>query len=87
MVQKLPAGITNAFNFFDGMDGLAACMAMVMAFFMGIVTYETNSRAWLAVAVIGSCLGCFFYNFRLGRGLALIMIAIVEHYAWCENEP
>ncbi len=69
-------GITNAFNFFDGMDGLAAGMAMLMAFFMGIVAYETNQPglAWLAVAVIGSSLGFFFYNFRLDRGDALIFL-------------
>lgn len=69
-------GITNAFNFFDGMDGLAAGMAMLMAFFMGIVAYETNQPglAWLAVAVIGSSLGFFFYNFRLDRGEALIFL-------------
>jgi UDP-GlcNAc:undecaprenyl-phosphate GlcNAc-1-phosphate transferase len=69
-------GITNAFNFFDGMDGLAAGMAILMAFFMGIVAYETNQPglAWLAVAVIGSSLGFFFYNFRLDRGPALIFL-------------
>jgi len=69
-------GITNAFNFFDGMDGLATGMAMLMAFFMGIVAYETNQPglAWLAVAVIGSSLGFFFYNFRLDKGDALIFL-------------
>lgn len=69
-------GITNAFNFFDGMDGLASGMAMLMAFFMGVVAYETNQPglAWLAVAIIGSCLGFFFFNFRLDRGPALIFL-------------
>jgi len=69
-------GITNAFNFFDGMDGLASGLAMLMAFFMGIVAYQTDQPglAWLAVAVIGSSLGFFFYNFRLNREPALIFL-------------
>lgn len=59
-------GITNAFNFFDGMDGLATGLAILMAGFMGMVAFETNQPAvgWLAIAVIGACAGFFPYNFR-----------------------
>lgn len=69
-------GITNAFNFMDGMDGLAAGLAMLMAFFMGVVAYETNQPglAWLAVAVLGASLGFFFYNFRIPKAPALIFL-------------
>ncbi|TAJ24126.1 MAG: undecaprenyl/decaprenyl-phosphate alpha-N-acetylglucosaminyl 1-phosphate transferase [Nitrospirae bacterium] len=69
-------GITNAFNFFDGMDGLAAGTAMLMAFFMGLVAYETDqpALAWLAVAITGASLGFFPYNFRTGQKPALIFL-------------
>ncbi len=69
-------GITNAFNFFDGMDGLAAGLSILMAFFMGLVAYETDQPglAWLAVAIIGASLGFFPYNFRMSKGPALIFL-------------
>ena len=70
-------GITNAFNFVDGMDGLATGLAMLMAFFMGLVASQTDQPAlgWLAVAVIGACLGFFPYNFRIIRkGPAFIFL-------------
>jgi UDP-GlcNAc:undecaprenyl-phosphate GlcNAc-1-phosphate transferase len=59
-------GITNAFNFFDGMDGLATGLAVLMAAFMGAVAFETNQAGvgWLAVAMIGAGLGFLPYNFR-----------------------
>lgn len=58
-------GITNAFNFFDGMDGLAAGLAMLMAGFMGLVAFETDQPGvgWLAMAVIGACAGFFPLEF------------------------
>ena len=62
-------GITNAFNFFDGMDGLATGLAILMAGFMGMVAFETDQPGvgWLAMAVIGACAGFFPYNFRGAR--------------------
>lgn len=62
-------GITNAFNFFDGMDGLATGLAVLIAFFMGLVAFDTNQPylAWLALAIIGAGLGFFLYNFRARR--------------------
>jgi len=69
-------GITNAFNFFDGMDGLATGLAMLMAFFMGLVAYETDqpALAWLAVAIVGASLGFFPYNFRRNQQSAMIFL-------------
>lgn len=59
-------GITNAMNFIDGIDGLATGLSIVISFFLGIVAYQTGQPflAWLAVAMIGSCLGFLPYNFR-----------------------
>ena len=62
-------GITNAMNFIDGMDGLAAGLSAIMATFMGIVAFQTNQpfMGWIAIAILGSCLGFFPFNFRFKR--------------------
>jgi UDP-GlcNAc:undecaprenyl-phosphate GlcNAc-1-phosphate transferase len=59
-------GIANAMNFFDGMDGLATGLSAVMAVFIGIVSFQTHQpiMGWIAVAVLGSCLGFLPFNFR-----------------------
>ena len=68
-------GITNAFNFFDGMDGLATGLAILIAGFMGAVAFETNQPGlgWLAIAIIGAGVGFLPYNFR-GRRHAVIFL-------------
>ncbi len=62
-------GITNAMNFVDGMDGLATGLSAIIATFMGIVAFQTNQpfMGWIAIAVLGSCLGFFPFNFRFKR--------------------
>ncbi len=59
-------GITNAMNFFDGMDGLAAGVSAIIAFFLAIVAMQMDSPfvGWAAVAMLGACLGFLPYNFR-----------------------
>jgi UDP-GlcNAc:undecaprenyl-phosphate/decaprenyl-phosphate GlcNAc-1-phosphate transferase len=94
-------GVTNAFNFFDGMDGLVAGLGMITAFFLGLVSFTTNQPAlgWFAVALLGGCLGFLPYNFRPGRpaliflgeagstslGFMLSTLAIVGD--WSEHSP
>jgi UDP-GlcNAc:undecaprenyl-phosphate GlcNAc-1-phosphate transferase len=62
-------GITNATNFFDGMDGLAAGLAAIVAFFLALVAMQMHSPfvGWAAVAMIGACLGFLPHNFRPWR--------------------
>ena len=62
-------GITNAMNFIDGMDGLATGLSAIMAGFMGIVAFQTDQpfMGWIAIAVLGSCLGFFPFNFRFKK--------------------
>jgi len=62
-------GITNAMNFFDGMDGLAAGLAAIIAFFLAIVALQMDAPfvGWTAVAMMGACLGFLPYNFRPGK--------------------
>ena len=68
-------GITNAMNFFDGMDGLAAGLSAIIAFFLGAVAFLTDQPflGWVAVALMGCCMGFLPYNFRI-RGRATIFL-------------
>ena len=68
-------GITNAMNFFDGMDGLAAGLGALIAFFLGVVAFQTAQPfiGWIAVAMMGSCLGFLPFNFK-ARGNAAIFL-------------
>ena len=68
-------GLTNAMNFFDGIDGLASAMSIICALFLGILAFNTDQPAlgWFAVAGVGACAGFLPYNFRLGKS-ALIFL-------------
>lgn len=94
-------GITNAFNFFDGMDGLAAGLAVLIALFMGAVAFDTQQPGlgWLAVAMIGAGLGFLPFNFRfkeqavvfLGDGgsmfIGFTMACLAVKGNWADNNP
>ena len=62
-------------NFFDGIDGLAAGLSTIAATFLGILAFKTNQPAlgWLAVALVGACMGFMPHNFRIGKS-ALIFL-------------
>ena len=68
-------GITNAMNFFDGMDGLATGLSAVIAVFIGIASFQTSQHVmgWIAIAVLGSCLGFFPFNFKLRSPAAIFL--------------
>lgn len=68
-------GITNAMNFIDGMDGLASGVGAIIAFFLGVVAFQTSLpiQGWIAISVLGGCLGFLPYNFRL-KGRARIFL-------------
>jgi len=94
-------GITNSFNFFDGMDGLASGLGIITAFFIGVVAFQTDQPflGWIAIALMGSCIGFFPYNFRLHQpatiflgdagsnflGFTLASLAIFGD--WADNNP
>ncbi len=94
-------GIANAFNFFDGMDGLVAGLGIITAFFLGMVAFQTYQPylAWLAVATLGSCLGFLPYNFKLRLNaeiflgdsgsifLGFILASFAVKGEWAENNP
>ncbi|MSS72287.1 MAG: undecaprenyl/decaprenyl-phosphate alpha-N-acetylglucosaminyl 1-phosphate transferase [Candidatus Latescibacteria bacterium] len=68
-------GITNAFNFIDGLDGLATGSAAINAFFFGLVAFMTDQQfmMFLSAALMGSCLGFLPHNFRRSRPAGIFM--------------
>jgi UDP-GlcNAc:undecaprenyl-phosphate GlcNAc-1-phosphate transferase len=68
-------GLTNAMNFFDGIDGLASVMSIICAFFLGIIAFNTDQPAlgWFAVALLGTCLGFLPHNFRIRKAALLFL--------------
>lgn len=94
-------GITNAYNFIDGMDGLAASLGALIAVLLGLVA-QGGGQAGLALAcaaLCGALLGFLPHNLRLGRpaaiflgdsgsasiGFLLAALAIKED--WAEGDP
>jgi len=68
-------GITNAMNFFDGMDGMASGLGIIISFFLGVVAFQTDQPfiGWISVALMGSCVGFIPYNL-LKKGKATIFL-------------
>jgi len=94
-------GIANAMNFFDGMDGLAAGLGALISFFLGVVAFQTAQPflGWVAIAMLGGCLGFLPFNFRLKKNAAIFLgdagsvvigfiLACVAVYGdWAEGNP
>jgi UDP-GlcNAc:undecaprenyl-phosphate GlcNAc-1-phosphate transferase len=59
-------GITNSMNFIDGMDGAAAGTSMIYSIFFSVIALISHQfyLMFLAIALTGSSLGFFVYNFR-----------------------
>jgi len=59
-------GLTNAFNFMDGIDGLAAGTAIVVGVFFAVITnIEGNIFVYLlCLTLVGACLGFFALNWQ-----------------------
>ncbi len=68
-------GLTNAMNFFDGIDGLASGMSAVSSLFLGLIAFKTNQPAlgWFAIALLGACMGFLPHNFRFGKSARLFL--------------
>jgi UDP-GlcNAc:undecaprenyl-phosphate/decaprenyl-phosphate GlcNAc-1-phosphate transferase len=68
-------GLTNAMNFFDGIDGLASAMSIIAAFFLGVLAFNTGQPAlgWFAVGLLGACGGFMPHNFRVGKPALLFL--------------
>ncbi len=68
-------GLTNAMNFLDGIDGLATGLGAIAALFMGLVAIQTGQRymMFLAMSLMGGCIGFLPFNFRPGRPAAIFL--------------
>jgi UDP-GlcNAc:undecaprenyl-phosphate GlcNAc-1-phosphate transferase len=62
-------GVTNIYNYLDGLDGLAAGSAVVNLFCFAIILYTTGQHplGLLAIILIAACLGFIPYNFRKAK--------------------
>lgn len=58
-------GVTNAYNFLDGLDGLAAGSAAINLFFFALMLYSSGQypAGLISVALIASCLAFLPFNF------------------------
>ena len=94
-------GITNAYNFIDGMDGLAATLGSLIAILLGLVAHSSGQAGLAAAcaALAGALLGFLPHNLRATRpasiflgdsgsasvGFLLASLAIKED--WAEGDP
>lgn len=87
-------GLTNAFNYLDGMNGLAAGSAAINAFFFALILYWTGQPKLgiLSFVLVGACLGFLPHNFTKAKmflgdagstflGFMLAGIAVAGHWA------
>ena len=94
-------GITNALNFFDGMDGLAAGLTAVCSLFISILAVQYGQKyvLCLSLALLGSSLGFLPYNLRykkaagvfLGDGgstfMGYMLASLTIMGGWGANDP
>jgi len=68
-------GITNAMNFFDGMDGAAAGVGAIISFFLGILAFLTDQPflGWISLSMMGGCLGFLPYNFKMKKRASIFL--------------
>lgn len=87
-------GITNAFNYLDGLNGLATGVAAISAIFFFVFAKTTGQSvlAYVLMAFGGACAGFFPYNFFKGEiflgnsgsswiGFTLAGLAIIGDWA------
>jgi UDP-GlcNAc:undecaprenyl-phosphate GlcNAc-1-phosphate transferase len=92
--------VTNAVQFLDGMDGLAAGLGALAAAFFSVVALQTDQPylVFLSASLMGACLGFLPYNLRRGGatiflgdsgasfiGFTLAGLAVMG--VWSESNP
>ena len=91
-------GITNAINFLDGLDGLAAGLSFIISATFFVIAYQTGQTyfAFLNIALAGACLGFLFFNFKPAKiflgdagssflGFSLAVLAVMGE--WSQTRP
>jgi UDP-GlcNAc:undecaprenyl-phosphate GlcNAc-1-phosphate transferase len=92
--------VTNAVQFLDGMDGLAAGLGVIAGAFFSVTALQTGQPYlfFLAAPLVGACLGFLPYNFRPGGariflgdsgasfiGFSLAGLAVMGE--WSDDDP
>lgn len=69
------AGMANAINWIDGLDGLAAGVSAIAAAVLLITSLfmQQPAAALIAAALAGGCLGFLRYNFKLSSSAEIFM--------------
>ena len=91
-------GITNAFNFMDGIDGLASSMGVVCALlFLGLGWNSSQyALSFMSAALAGSCAGFLTINWRPARAflgdsgstfIGFILGCLALYGSWATNNP
>jgi len=91
-------GVTNAFNFLDGIDGLASGLGTVCAiFFMGIGWHTHQLQmSLLAAALAGACCGFLPANWSPARMflgdsgstfIGFVLASLAVYGGWATNNP
>ena len=91
-------GITNAVNFFDGMDGLATGLIAICSLSFFIVAQLTHQPylGYLTITLVGSCLAFLIFNFKpasifLGDAgstfLGFTIAGIAVKGGWAHDNP
>jgi UDP-GlcNAc:undecaprenyl-phosphate GlcNAc-1-phosphate transferase len=62
-------GLLNAFNYLDGLNGLATGLVAVNALFFGLLLFYSGQiwRGMMAFTIMAACLGFLPHNFRRAR--------------------
>jgi UDP-GlcNAc:undecaprenyl-phosphate GlcNAc-1-phosphate transferase len=92
--------VTNAMQFLDGMDGLAAGLGVIAGFFFSIAALQMHQSYIfiLAAPLVGACLGFLPYNLRPGGALIFLgdsgasfigftLAGLAVMGEWAENNP
>ena len=92
--------VTNALQFLDGMDGLAAGLGVIAGLFFSIAALQMHQSYIfiLAAPLVGACLGFLPYNLRPGGALIFLgdsgasfigftLAGLAVMGEWAENDP
>jgi UDP-GlcNAc:undecaprenyl-phosphate GlcNAc-1-phosphate transferase len=91
-------GITNAFNFMDGIDGLASAMGAVCALLFLGIGWNSNQYplSFISAALAGACLGFLRMNWRPARVflgdsgstfIGFILGCLALYGSWATDNP
>lgn len=94
-------GITNAYNFIDGIDGLAASLGGLIALLLAVVAADAGQTSLVVAcaALTGALLGFLPHNLRPGRAASIflgdsgsgsvgfLLAALAVQVDWAEGDP